>query len=150
MSPKKGTNHDFHVAVPIWQRSVCLCRLVLDVAFGRNFAFLSSRYLCSLLFIVCPVQWFLFHRYMCKNTSLPTSMVFLFLSAVQSHKVCREPAGDDQLSHGMQSLACEFLFFFFCLTAVWWQKLSLGLFFNCQCFIYCWEGRKETDERENR
>lgn len=46
-------------------------------------------------------------------------------STVQSHKICREPAGDDQLSHGMLSLPCE----------------------TFSVYIYCCEGQQQTDRQ---
>lgn len=44
--------------------------------------------------------------------SLPAFMAVLFLLfTVQSHKVCRESAGDDQLSHGTLTKTGCMIFF---------------------------------------
>lgn len=38
---------------------------------------------------------------------VPWLSPYISFPSVQPHEVCREPAGDDQLSHGMLSLPCE-------------------------------------------
>lgn len=77
-----------------------------------------------------------------------------FLFTVQSHKVCWEPAGDDQLSHGMLSLPCEtgcivpLLSFLPPFTAGWWRNSAGTTVWNSsltvRVFIYCWEGLQQT------
>lgn len=130
------------------ERRVCL---VCHVVCSRNLHLISFYYLCNLvliqtLFFYCP--------FFCPVLTFSLCLSF-FLYTVQSHKVCWEPAGDDQLSHGM--LSCETGCIVFLLSPLYsWvtTKLSwtdgLEQLFNCQEFLFAaGKDRSRLQDRGN-
>lgn len=127
-------------------RRVCL---VCHVVCSRNLHLISFYYLWNLVFIQ---TLFFYCPFFC-----PVLTFSSFLSTVQSHKVCWEPAGDDQLSHGMLSLPCETGCIVFLLSPLYsWvtTKLSwtdgLEQLFNCQEFLFAaGKDRSRLQDRGN-